>query len=308
MQDTHQDIYGHKVIFLYPSRVFQQEIIERLHTLEYEVYICQDYKTVKNILIRNPGSLLFINIDTCFDPFSWIYFINTLEDSIQFSSTRIGLISERMDGATQRLFEAKTAHTGGILKLEEDTEENIKTIVRTLDSMNAKGRRQYVRATCTDEDKAGVFWITKNVMFKLKVIDISAAGIAVKIPLRQAGTLKPGQQLAKITLTLKQKTIPINAVVYMVKPGQSWNTGVLMIDKTTSPSSMISIREYVAETLNSKLEADIFTMEADHTNYNITEHKFKKLQEERKKGPSQEKPQAPLESDEQEAQQENSTE
>lgn len=288
MPDTQQDIYGHKVIFLYPSRVFQQEIITRLHTLEYEAYICQDYKIVKNLLTKNPSAILFINIDTCFDPFSWIYFINTLEDSEMFKSVRIGLISERIDGATQRLFEKKTRHTGGFLKLEEDTEENIRTVVKTLDSMNAKGRRQYVRATCTDEDMAGVFWITKNVMFKLKVIDISAAGIAVKIPLKQAGTLKPGQKLARITLTLKQKTIPINAVVHMVKPGQLWNIGVLMIDNSTDPASMVSIREYVAETLSGKMEADIFTMEADHTNYNITEHKFKKLQEEREKEFAQE--------------------
>jgi hypothetical protein len=39
-------IFGKKVFFLYPSFTFKSEVIDRLRTLEYEVYILNDYKIV----------------------------------------------------------------------------------------------------------------------------------------------------------------------------------------------------------------------------------------------------------------------
>ncbi len=271
-----KSVYGKKVFFLYPNYSFQSDIVERLRTLEYEVYIVNDYRNVKNILRKNPDSLLYVNIDNFFNAASWVKFLTTLEADENYSTCKMGIITDKNDKETLKKFEEETLHDAGIISLTKDSEENFRMIVKQLDSNNAKGRRQYVRANCLDDPTAEVFWITNNIMYKLKIIDISAVGIAVRIPVKQAGALRPGQVLKDINLMLKSRPMPINASVYVIKPGPIFNTAIFMIEKDTDKNALITIRTYVAETLQRKIEDQIFGMNTDHEDYTVHERKIKK--------------------------------
>lgn len=275
-ENESKGLYGHKIFFLYPSRYFQTDMIERLHTLEYEVYIIQDLKNVKNILFKNRDSILYVNLDNYFNTASWINYVKTLEEIDSYASIKFGFITERADSATLKMIEVQTRHEGGILKFEDNQEENLRTLIKQLDSLDARGRRQYVRANCFDDESAEVFWVQDNIMYKLKIIDISAAGIAVKIPPKQANSLKPGQFISNINLMLKAKPMPVNVSVYAIKQGQGATIGVLMVDRTTDKKTLDKIRKYVSETLDKKLQKSIYGMEADRTNYTVSENFFKK--------------------------------
>lgn len=260
-------IFGRKVFFLYPTYSFQSDIMERLRTMEYEVYVINDYKNAKNTLKKNQGSILFINVDNFFSAVAWINFINSFAENEDLKDCSIGIITDKADRETIRLYEGCSGISSGIFRLSANSDENLQLIVKQLDKDNAKGRRQYVRANCLDDPSAEVFWITNNIMYKLKIIDISAVGIAVKIPLRQAGALKPGQLLKNISLMLKAKPMPINATVYAIKHGEEFNTGVFLIEKDTGKTALSTIRSYVAEKLQKRVEDQIFGMNPDREDY-----------------------------------------
>ena len=232
-------IFGRKVFFLYPTYSFQSDIMERLRTMEYEVYVINDYKNAKNTLKKNQGSILFINVDNFFSAVAWINFINSFAENEDLKDCSIGIISDKADRETIRLYEGCSGISSGIFRLSANSDENLQLIVKQLDKDNAKGRRQYV----------------------------SAVGIAVKIPLRQAGALKPGQLLKNISLMLKAKPMPINATVYAIKHGEEFNTGVFLIEKDTGKTALSTIRSYVAEKLQKRVEDQIFGMNPDREDY-----------------------------------------
>ena len=274
-EEENKGLYGHKVFFLYPSYSFQTDIIQRLRTMEYEVYIINDYRLVKNILVKNRNSILYANIDTCFNTATWINFLYIMQQDERLQTCSFGIITEKAETNTVKNIENQTTLPAGLIRLGEDSEENIRTIVKQLDSMDAKGRRQYVRANCLDDKIAEVFWLTNNTMFKLKIIDISAAGLAVIIPEKQKNSFKPGQQLKNINLMLRGKPEPIDATVYAIKEGKNYLIGILMLDMTTHKHALNLIRTYVAETLDKKIQASIYGMDLDRNNYNVAEKKFK---------------------------------
>jgi hypothetical protein len=281
-EEEKKGLFGHKVFFLYPSYSFQTDILQRLRTMEYEVYTIQDYRLVRNILFKNRNSILYVNMDLIFNTATWVNFLYMLQEQDSLASNKFGIITEKADTNTIKNIELQVKHEAGIIRLENDTEENVRNIVKQLDSMDAKGRRQYVRANCLDDKIAEVFWLTNNTMFKLKIIDISAAGLAVIIPEKQKNSFKPGQLLQNINLMIKGKPMPIDAKIYAIKPGQNYLIGILMIEYTTDKNAMNLIREYVAETLDKKIQASIYGMDLDRNVYTVSEKKFKASENQKK--------------------------
>lgn len=263
-------IFGKKVFFLYPSFTFQSLVIDRLRTLEYEVYILNDYKIVKNILLKNPDSLLYINIDANFNANAWINFIQSIEDSAErYGNCKIGIFSEKTPPDTVKRFDKEILHEADNITLSYDWDENFHAVVKLLDKHETKGMRQYVRTTCKKDGTAEVFWVERDRMFKFKLIDISSTGLAVKIPEKMAAQLHPGQLLKDISLMLRGTVFKINASIFALKPGNPFFTGVFMIQNDTDKSAIESIRIYISETLYRLVEDSIFSMQIDRTDYTL---------------------------------------
>ena len=60
-----------------------------------------------------------------------------------------------------------------------------------LDVNGAKGRRQYVRATCEVSGNAFISIPTKNGDVNLPLVDFSSVGLACKIPEKMCGVIAP---------------------------------------------------------------------------------------------------------------------
>ena len=123
-------IFGRKVFFLYPTYSFQSDIMERLRTMEYEVYVINDYKNAKNTLKKNQGSILFINVDNFFSAVAWINFINSVAENEDLKDCSIGIISDKADRETIRLYEGCSGISSGIFRLSANSDENLQLIVK----------------------------------------------------------------------------------------------------------------------------------------------------------------------------------
>ena len=269
-------IFGKKIFFLYPSYSFQGSILERLRTLEYEVYTINDYKIIKNILKKNKDSILLINVDSIFNTPTWIKFIQSIEDLTDiFGTIQIGVFSEKASQEDIKHYETEILHEAGTLWLTGDSDEDFRNLVKLLDKCEAKGIRQYVRANCLADSSAEIFWILNNTMQKFKLIDISAVGIAVQVPKSMVKVLNPGQVITRASLMLKSQQIFVNINIYAIKQSKEGTIGIFMFNNDTSPDALSTIRTYVAETLYRKIEDSIFGMHPDQDNYKVIERKIK---------------------------------
>ncbi len=269
-------IFGKKVFFLYPSYFFQNTIIENLRHNEYEVYIINDYKNVKNILTLNKECILYVNLDTVFNYASWFNFIDSIEQNEQYSSITIGVISEKLKESQIREISPASKLEAGIITTKDD-EKCTQEIIGYLEEHNAKGRRQYVRANCLDDQAAEIFWITaSNMMYKMKIVDISSSGIAVLVPAKQLTAIQLNALMPNMNLMLRGKKLTVTMRAQAVKATQNGAVGVLMFPDTTEPDIYDSVRTYIFETLSRKLNDSLFGLPVDQTNYLVKDIKLKK--------------------------------
>ena len=78
-EQTDFDMYGRKISFLNPAYAIKKDIISSLRKKEYEVYIIESFRDAKNLLRKNPDSVLFINIDAQLSIGAWFNFLRSFD-------------------------------------------------------------------------------------------------------------------------------------------------------------------------------------------------------------------------------------
>lgn len=270
MEDNKDNILGRKVFFVNPAYSIKKDIIPALHRQEFEVYIIDSYRDIKNLMKINQGSVLFLNVDTQLSVGSWFNYIRTFERDEFLSSINLSVITERMKQQDIDVFVKNTHLKGGIIDISEGGEEVLKRILGVLDSVNAKGMRQYVRANVDSDKEASLFWNYNGKMHHLKMLDISSVGMAVSVPAALAEQIVAKNFLLQdVTMRLGVKQIPIDAVIYAIKKTESGYIWVLLLLPSASSQAKNEIRSYVAETNQTELMLSINNLRQDDTDYNL---------------------------------------
>lgn len=270
MADSDKSIYGRKVFFVNPSVTFEQQVIERLRLMEYEVYAIDDYRKVKPILRKNADSICFCIAESQLSFKGWHNFIKSFEEENVFAPLDMGVIMHSLPGDKQSNFEAGLQLDAGVITLDQDSEKMFHEVVRALDAKEAKGLRKYVRANCAEEN-ADLLWLKDNRMFKLKIIDISSVGIAAKLSSGQANAVFINQIIEGVTLNLKNVQIGVDIKITAIKSAGDFLLVVIMFNATTTPDAINKIRRYIAENLQETLRSSIRNSDLDRTDYDRLE-------------------------------------
>ncbi len=260
-------IYGKKVFFLYPNYTLQTAIMEQLRTLEYEVYIINDYKDAKNILIKNHDSIFYLNPDGVFSPETWANYLKTIAEDSRFASISLGIITEKLDDNYKNILKSSVDLKAGLIT-QEDPDTTLHAIIKQLDANGAKGMRQYVRANCLSDKTAEIFWLTdSNIMHKMKIIDISSVGLAISLTQKQTTMVQVNQIIPNACLMLKAKEYRVDVKVTAIKSDGKNSIAVLMLRMDNSPQILTAIRAYVANTLFNNIMDSIMGLPRDNTDY-----------------------------------------
>ncbi len=261
-------IYGKKVIFLTQNNQLVSAIKSRLLEMEYEIYVLDNIKLIKNILSENPESILFITIDDRLKLQGWNNFIKSINNDIEFNSTHIGLLTGKISNDHLSVLKAGLTLDAGCEQIDQDTEEIIRHIVKTLDKLNAKGVRQYVRANCLEDKTTELFWLDGDKMRRFQIMDISTVGLAIKFEDRHYPILQSMKLIPNAKLALKNKQIPISLDIQIVKKAGNGYIMVGMFPLEVQKKSISVIREYVSTRLHELLMEQISGRRPDETNYN----------------------------------------
>ena len=104
-------------------------------------------------------------------------------------------------------------------------------------------------------------------MFRAKLLDISNAGIAVKLNASLSKEVFVNQLISDATLILAGKQVPVSVKVTGIKAVSGVLLVIMMYGMDTHVSTQNQIRAYVTEKLKSNLEAKIKNVPLDKTNY-----------------------------------------
>ena len=92
--DKYKSISGRKVFFINPTISIENFVIDRLQTMEYEVYVLKDYRTAKSLFAEIQEGICFVCPDAGLSKTGWHNFIKYFENNIVFKNFDFGIFSE----------------------------------------------------------------------------------------------------------------------------------------------------------------------------------------------------------------------
>ncbi len=267
MADNNKSISGRKVFFINPTISIENFVIGRLQTMEYEVYVLKNYRTAKSLFSEIQEGICFVCPDAGLSKTGWHNFIKYFETNPVFENFDFGIFSESIAENKKSEIIKDLKLTAGFFSMLE-TEELVRELVKSLDKLSAKGMRKHVRVSCIDSKETELYWFTKQQkMFRAKLLDISNAGIAVKLNASLSKEIFVNQLISETTLILSGKQVPVSVKVTGIKAVSDVLLVIMMYGMDTHVSALNQIRAYVTEKLRANLEAQIKASPLDKTNY-----------------------------------------
>ncbi len=267
MPESHAPEFGRKIFFLNPSYKIKHHVITELREQEYEVYEIDNYKYSKNILRHNPESILFVNTDSTMVLTTWLAFLKTFADDDRLKTTKIGILSERIDQDKAQLFFDSLDIEAGITSLSGDLTKVLDVIKGILDMLGAKGRRNYVRYSCVNDKSVQMFWTYSDKMHQFKVLDLSSVTLAVRIPSTLPVQLHVSYILDNAQVVLGTRVISMRLITYLLKDSPHGKIAIFLYDRSTAPALKTAIKGFISQSLQKQLISAINNETEDSTDY-----------------------------------------
>jgi hypothetical protein len=236
------DSAGKKIFILYPHSVIQDEMIDILIMNGYEAYTLRDHKRARSLLEYFPGSIMFINIDEGLKEREWETYIREIQENEKTRESRLGILSYNTDRQLMEKYLMKIAVPCGYIQLKLGVQESTRIMLDALKANEAKGRRKYIRADCADEVNATMNYKDPAGMYYGKLLDISSAGIAVKMD--NFGGFPVNSKLENIQLKLRGSLVMIN-VILMGNRQDDKNVWIFLFDPHMTPENKLVIHRFI---------------------------------------------------------------
>jgi len=267
-ETQNESVYGKKIFFINPNYTFRSMVIPELRNKEYEVCIIENFRDAKNILRKNPGSILFINVDAHLSLFGWFIFIDDLKDDPVLKTIIVGVLSDRITDKEKQFFMERLSIPAGMHRNEGHTAKLTETFLDILEMHKAKGRRQYVRANCLSDHSSVLIWNENNKMHQVKLVDISVMGAAAVLPSANSNIVQEKMIVRGATLKIGTKQFIIDFIVYAIHQRGDKKLLITLFTPETVNGIKDSIQEYVYSQLHEHMLFSISGEKSDDRDYN----------------------------------------
>ena len=254
--DNNSDLIGKKIFFLYPSISVQNRIITALIQQEYEVYISKNKEKLKKALSKYPDSIVLIDINEQISESEWDIWITGIMEAPDMQGISIGVVTSNDDEQIKRKFLLALKVPCGYTVLSHDTEKTMTQIMSALQTVNAKGRRKYIRAVMEKGEISGTVNLPVNGNFVNGVIkDISVVGISC--------TLNGNPEIPKNTLfkniqiRLQTNLLKVEGILFGSRSDGVNTIYVILFTQRIDPDVRTKIRTYIQHTLQQRMNPDI---------------------------------------------------
>jgi hypothetical protein len=249
---NNSDITGKKIFFLYPTAVVQNRIIVELIQQEYEVYIAKNKDKLKKVLREYPNSVLFIDINEQMNEKEWDIWITGLMESSDTNSVSVGILTANDDEQIKRKYLMAMKVPCGYTVLGFDLKKAMMHIVEILQSIDAKGRRKYIRATIEKETNTTINLPINGNFVNGQIRDISVVGISCI--LNDNPEIPKNAMVKDIQIKLQTSLLKVEGIVFGSRIEGNETIYVILFTQRIDPEVRTKIHKYIQQTLQKKMD------------------------------------------------------
>ena len=242
---------GRKIYFIYPTASIQNQIITELVQLEYEVYVSKDHSHLVRALKKYPDSLVLANIDEGQREEDWSKWINTLKSTL--GDLQFGIFSANTNEEVREKYIQDPRVSCGFMHLKVDMSKAAEKLTETLEKLNVKGRRKYIRATMENEQTATINVPSGGSYINGSINDISVVGFSCVF--NEDPGFKKNSLYKDMQIRLKTMLLKVEAVMFGTRNSNGGRIiYVFLFTQRIDPDIKVKIRKYIQQNLQSKMD------------------------------------------------------
>ena len=249
------ELSGKKIFFLYPSMVAQNTLIAELIQQEYEVYVVKDHAALRKTLKRYPNSVVFADIGEKMPEHEWEAWIRGLMSAPETQNIAVGIITANNDEELRRKYVNMIKVQCGYTVLKSDINNSIKQICEVLKTIDARGRRKYIRAEIGNETKSTINFPINGTFINAQIKDISEVGVSCTFD--RDPELKKNALFRDIQIRLQGMLLKAEGIIFGSRMDGESKIYVLLFTQHVDPEVKAKIRRYVQQNLQSKMDAEL---------------------------------------------------
>ena len=246
---------GRKIFFLHPSATIQNQIITELAQEEFEVYVAKDELKLRIALKKYPDSIVFANVNDGMKEKAWEDWIRNVMGSSELSGIGIGVIGYGTDEALRRKYAEQIKVSCGFIALKADTSVVVKQLITVLNSINAKGRRKYIRALTDKEKNITVNLPLNGTYVNGQINDVSVVGFSCSF--ENDPSLSKNSIFNDIQIRLQSQLLKAEGIVFGSRMDGGQKTYVILFTQRIDPNVKIRIRKYIQSHLQGKMDTEL---------------------------------------------------
>jgi len=252
---SNSDIVGRKIFFLYPTAAVQNRIITELVQQEYEVYIAKNKDKLKKVLRTYPDSIVFIDINEHMPENEWDIWITGLMEAADTKDVALGIVTPVDDEKIRNKYTSAIKLPCGYTVSKFDLDKATAQIVTILQTINAKGRRKYIRATTEKETNTTINLPVNGTFVKGQIRDVSVVGVSCT--LEGSPSIAKNALLKDIQIKLQTNLLKVEGIVFGTRTEGVDTVYVILFTQRIDPEARIKIRKYIQQNLQGKMDFDL---------------------------------------------------
>lgn len=262
-------IFGRKVFFLNPPLSIENNVVDNLKLLEYEVYIIREYNLAKPVLRNYGNSICFIYIDDEMPLESWFNFIKSFENDETLNKVFLGVLSYKTKPKEQEYFLMNLKLPGGFVRLDKKVEEISKQLEGILEINGAKGVRKVIRLDLKDSKDVNGYFNYGTILYSFRLVDISVMGFATITSAKMGQIFKKGSFIKNISITMGRYSFYCTVQIFESRIVGDNCTVVALFTDTTSPEIKKKIHDFIYLTLDKRNKIFMESLARDFTDYSV---------------------------------------
>ena len=244
--------FGRKIFFLYPPAIIQNQVISQLAQEEFEVYVVKDEVKLRRVLQRFPDSVVFVGINERLKENAWEEWIRGV--MTELSGVDIGIIASGADENIRKKYLEQIKVRCGYTVVKADINNVISQLIGTLNKVDAKGRRKYIRALISNEANTNVNLPMNGTFISGAIKDISVVGFSCSF--REDPDLTKNVLFKDIQIRLQSQILKAEGIVFGSRmEGEDKNYVILFTNRIDS-DVRTKIRKYIQSNLQSKMDTE----------------------------------------------------
>ena len=247
------EVQGRKIFFLHPTATVQNHIVAELVQQEFEVYIAKDHKALWRVLKKYSDSIVFADIDEGMREAEWEKWIGDIKKTLP--DVAIGIISTSKDEEVKKKYIDSVQVDCGFTVLISDINKATAQILENLKTVNAKGKRKYIRATMENETATMINMPLNGVFIKGEIKDISVVGISCTF--EEDPELTKNALVKDIQIKLQSMLLKVEGIVFGSRMADNIKTYVFLFTQRIDPEVRTKIRRYIQQNLQNKMDVEL---------------------------------------------------